>query len=385
VNTPFLRNDGSICETVGYDAESCVLFKPEKQTYPPVPQHPDKADAAAALGKLRDLIKTFPFVTDADRAVALAGMLTVLDRKSMATAPLIGFSAPTARTGKSLLVKLMGILATGRAVPTKSQGGNEEEFEKRLGGSLLAGDICISIDNCTEPLSGAMLCQALSEDEVDVRVLGHNHNIKAATIATIFATGNNLTIEGDLTGRSLLCSLDAKQERPELRKFAGNVVKETGARRGELVVAALTVLRAWHLARAAGAHVDIDPLGGFEEWSQRVREALIWLGEADPNDTIDKTRGNDPATEALIAVLLQWNQHLGASASYTVQELINHAVNTPSFYAALLNVAVGRTANTISNGRLGRWLKRVEGKICNGLRLVRIGIQHGYPIWGLRS
>jgi hypothetical protein len=93
VYAPFLRVDGSISETAGYDPESYILFKPENQTFPTVPQYPSKADARAALDKLRQLIVTFPFKTDADRSVALAAMLTVLDRRSMATAPLIGFSA----------------------------------------------------------------------------------------------------------------------------------------------------------------------------------------------------------------------------------------------------------------------------------------------------
>jgi hypothetical protein len=385
VNAPFLRVDGSICETPGYDPASYVLFKPETQIFPPVPQYPSKADAKDALEELRKLIETFPFKTDADRSVALAAMLTVLDRRSMATAPLIGFSAPMPRTGKSLLVKLMGVLATGRAVPTKSQGRNEEEFEKRLGGNLLAGDVCISIDNCSRPLTGDMLCQALSEDEVEVRVLGHTRNIKTATIATIFATGNNLVIADDLTDRCLLCSLDAKVERPGLRKFSVDIVKETRAGRGELVVAALTVLRAWHVAQAAGEHVNVDPFGGFEDWSRRVREALIWLGEADPYDTVEKARGDDPAREALVAVLIQWEQHLGVGTRWTVQEVIAHAVNVPEFYTALMNVAASKSGGSVSNDRLGRWFKHAEGKISNKLKLLRVGNRCGYPIWSLMS
>jgi hypothetical protein len=49
----------------------------------------------------------------------------------MSTAPLIGFTAPAAGTGKSLLVDVMSVLATGRLMPVLSQGKNEEEFEKR--------------------------------------------------------------------------------------------------------------------------------------------------------------------------------------------------------------------------------------------------------------
>ena len=40
VNTPFLRPDGSLCETPGYDAASGMLFKPDGEIFPPIPQHP---------------------------------------------------------------------------------------------------------------------------------------------------------------------------------------------------------------------------------------------------------------------------------------------------------------------------------------------------------
>src|SRR6185437_14114702 len=211
-----------------------------------------KADAERGLRQLKKLIETFPFVTDADRAVALAGILTVLARRSLMTAPLFAFTSPAAGTGKSLLVDLMSVLATGRLMPVLSQGKTEEEFEKRLGASLLAGDACISIDNCEAPLSSALLCQALTQGELNIRLLGYSRNVGAATNATFFATGNNLLIAGDLTRRCLLGSLDAKVERPELRSFTVDVVEEAYAQRGELVVAALTILRAWLIARAGG-------------------------------------------------------------------------------------------------------------------------------------
>ena len=114
IHTPFLRADGSICEAPGYDQASGLLFKSEGETFPPIPQQPTKADAVAALGLLEELIGTFPFVTEADRSVALSAILTTLDRRSMATAPLHGFSSPAAGTGKSLLVDVCATLATGR-------------------------------------------------------------------------------------------------------------------------------------------------------------------------------------------------------------------------------------------------------------------------------
>jgi hypothetical protein len=68
-----------------------------------------------------------------------------------------------------------------------------------------------------------------------------------------------------------------------------------------------------------------------------------------------------------------------------VQQVIERAINTPTFYTALLNVAASKTGGVVSNERLGRWLKRVEGKIINGLRLIRTGVQHGYQTWSLKQ
>jgi hypothetical protein len=94
---------------------------------------------------------------------------------------------------------------------------------------------------------------------------------------------------------------------------------------------------------------------------------------------------NDPARDELGTVLVQWREHLGIGSVHTIQELLGRAVNIPTFHAALMNVAASKTGGVISNDRLGRWLKRVEGRIVSGLKLVRAGNQHGYPTWSLRQ
>ena len=382
IHTPFLRADGSICETPGYDHQSGLLFKPDNQVFPPIPQQPSKADALAALSELERLIVTFPFVADADRAVALSALLTILDRRSMIVAPMHAFTSPTAGTGKSLLVDLCAILATGRPMPVISQGRSEEELEKRLGAALLAGDTAISLDNCDRTLEGVFLCQALTQPQLNIRVLGLSKNIETPVNATLFATGNNLSIGGDLVRRVLLCSMDAGCERPELRVFSVNAVEVAQTRRGELVAAALTVLRAWHVA-VPSSSLGLSPFGSFEEWSHRIREPLIWLGKVDPCETLVEVRNSDPSRDLLIAVIMQWREHLNVNTKHTVQDVIGLAVNAPSFYTALLNVAASRSGQTVSNIALGRWLKGVQGKIVNGLTLLQDGNVRGYPLWKL--
>ena len=380
IHTPFLRADGSICETAGYDAASGLLLKPEGEAYPPIPRQPSRADAIAALAKLEQLISTFPFVTASDRTVALSAILTTLDRRSMATAPLHTFNSPAAGTGKSLLVDICAMLATGRLMPVIAQGKTEEELEKRLGAALLAGDTAGSIDNCDRTLEGSFLCQALTQHRLNIRILGQSRNIETPVNATLFATGNNLMLAGDIIRRALRCSMDAKCERPELRSFSVNAIDFAKQQRGGLVIAALTVLRAWHVA---GEHISLSTFGSFEQWSRRIRAPLVWLGKTDPCETIAEIRDNDPYRAALVAVIEQWKAYLQLGTKYSVQEVIERAVNVPSFYTALMNVANSRSGQAISNDRLGRWLKGVQGKMVGNLTLQSTGKKDGYPLWAL--
>jgi putative DNA primase/helicase len=380
-NAPFLRDDGSVCEQTGYDPASGILFKLEGESFPPIPQNPARADALEALAVIERLIATFPFIMDADRSVALSAILTALDRRSMATAPLHAFTAPLAGTGKSLLVDVIAILAIGRLMPVIAQGRSEEELEKRLGAALLHGDQLVSIDNCDHLLQSSFLCQALTQQRVNIRLLGLSRNVETPVNAAIFATGNNLTIAGDLNRRTLLCSLDARCEHPEQRKFVGNLVQHVRENRGRLVAATLTVLRAWHVS---GQMLDTGKLlGSFEDWSRRVRGPLAWLGRVDPCETILKVKDNDPGRLALSTVLAQWKEYLDIGGAYTVQEVINRAANVADFHTALINVAGGRSNALVNNARLGRWLRKIEGQIVGDLMLHQVGNRHGYPLWSL--
>ena len=384
VNTPFLRPDGSICEKPGYDQSTGILFKSDGTKFPPVPLWPSWANAMDALGELKRLTCTFPFVKPADWSVALSAILTTLNRRSLAHAPLHGFTAPTPRTGKSKLVDIVAVLATGRRMPVVAEGPDKRELEKRIGAELLAGRAVISIDNVQRPLSSSFLCQCLTQPRVDVRILGRSESPETPTSAAFFATGNNLVIADDLIGRCLLCSLDARCEHPELREFDEDAVEAARRNRGELVVAGLTILRAWLTAEDdERKKVKVKPLGGFEDWSYRIREPLVWLGESDPVETTFEAKKSDPAWEALTAVVTQWRNRLTVSAGFTVQQVIMRANGDQEFHTALMNVAASKTDDSINNDRLGRWLKRVEGRPIEGVAFKKRGFSDGFPVWSL--
>ena len=112
-----------------------------------------------------------------DRSVALSLLLTALCRRALDHAPLHSVTAPTAGTGKSMLIDLASILTSGHDAPVMAPGKNEEEAEKRLGAALLAGDAIVAFDNCTTALSGTLLCQALTQHRVRVRILGLSQQV----------------------------------------------------------------------------------------------------------------------------------------------------------------------------------------------------------------
>jgi hypothetical protein len=151
--------------------------------------------------------------------------------------------------------------------------------------------------------------------------------------------------------------MDGRVERPEQREFKDDHLLDTvKANRAQLVVAALTVLRAWHVARPNEQAIKLKPIG-FTEWSQRVREALVWLGEDDPASTMEATRKDDPYRVERADVFMEWHNAMGGKA-LLVRDIIADAVNHAGFHAALLIVAAARNGKEISPDRLGRWLVR---------------------------
>jgi hypothetical protein len=316
-----------------------------------------------------------------DRSVALSLFLTALCRRALDHAPLHAITAPAAGTGKSMLVDLTSILMSGQDAPVMAPGKTEEEAEKRLGAALLSGDAIVAFDNCTAALSGTLLCQALTQHRVQVRVLGLSQQVGVPVSALFTATGNNLTIEGDLTRRALLCELDAGVACPELREFDFNPKTVFRQRRSELVIAGLTVLRAGRVAKPKPISA---PLGGFEMWSTWVRDTLRWLDRADPCRSMDRLRENDPLREAHTAVVIAWRDALGIGSKVQVQQIIERAALIQELRNALLAVAQERTRpGFISAKQLGAWLRKMDGKISGGLRIVYAGNFSGYPLWSL--
>jgi hypothetical protein len=386
---PVLRADGSILDRLGFDRGTGIYYSPRGVEFSPVPAAPTRDDALQALDFIKSqLLPTFDFVDEPSRAVALSLIFAALLRNLMVTAPLHAFSAPVPGSGKSKLVNLASVLRSGHAAAVTTLGERSEEAEKRLGAMLIAGDALISIDNIERPLGGELLNQLVTEPLVDVRVLGQSAMVRIPNVHLLTATGNNLRVSADMVRRTLLCRLDPGTERPELREFeTPDPVLTAAKERPRLVAAVLTIARAFFLA---GCPSDQPPVGSFPDWSKWVRGLLLWIDEADPIDTIEQVRSEDPFLAALSAVLHSWRSVIGDKA-VSAREVIAKAEEPsggfgagsflyPDLREALLAACGGRDLTVT---RLGTWLGRIKGRRVEGMRIDFAGRYAGAPRWKL--
>jgi len=378
VECPTLTPDGRVVDVPGYDTDTGLFAAwSEISGYVSPPRAPSMRDAADAADALAKVVATFPFVSPADQSAALAGMILAICRRSLLAAPMLCVTAPTPGTGKTLLTDTISLLATGRRAAVMAMGHDEKEADARLVGVLLAGDAMVNIDNVERPLGGDLLCQVLTSPVAKTRPLGASKMQDVPTCTIIAATGNNLSVTGDLKRRVVMIRMDAKLERPELRSdFPVEPHLDMVLRlRGPLIKAALTIPLAY-LAAGAPA-VGTSPLGGFEEWDRLVRRPLVWLGLADPMDATSQLRAEDPDLEALQALLTAWSD-LFAGDARTAADVIREgmAVGEGMDLSAPTHPALREALMLISGGRqptarsLGYWLRARKDRVVSGMRFV---------------
>lgn len=401
ITTPTLRPDGSVLSAPGYDARTRLhhAIDPELQLHQAV-DRPTRETAVGALKALKDLLQEFVFASEVAKSVALSCLITPIVRGAMSVAPLHAIKAHTAGSGKSFLIDIASSIASGRPCPVTSAAQDENETEKRIAGLLLAAYPIVSIDNCNGELGGDLLCQAVERPLIRVRGLGKSDIIEIESSVTMFATGNNLRVRGDMVRRTLIAELDPQVERPETREFKHDPVATILADRGRYVSACLIIVRAYILA---GSPDRLPPIASFEDWSNLVRSALVWLGCEDPAKSMETARGDDPELNELREVMNVWNKTFGstpttckqAAAAALEKQTVYDVHGDPDFHAARRNplhpeleqilLQIAGVRGVIDTNKLGRWMLNKEGRIVGKNRFKRDGLTNGSARWALHA
>ncbi len=306
---PFMRPDGTIGGTrQGYD-EATQLMVVTGEKWAAWEADPTGEDVAQAVVDLCELLKDFPFedgTADVGRAVWVAALLTLVARPAFeGPSPLFLFDATTAGSGKTLLARLLGLIATGHEPALAGMPPSSVELKKAITAALLRGDAMHVFDNCTTTIGNDVLDMLLTSTNYQDRRLGTNETIVAEARMALVATSNNAAIGADTARRTLTLRLRPAVDRPEEREFDRDLAAYAVAHRPQLLGAALTILR-WHFMQGAAGRPKARPFGSFTGWSDVVRLAVIRAGMADPLESQALVRRIDDGTRLRASLLEAW-------------------------------------------------------------------------------
>jgi hypothetical protein len=332
-------------------------------------------NALKSLEYLKGVIVTFPFESVVDEAVALAMMLTAVQRRLLECVPMFAISANTPGSGKTMLQRGISSLMTGTAPSVCGYRSDEKEFTKMLFSLLLGGASAVAIDNVGlgVPFGGDDLCSMLSSLRYQDRELSFSRIREVSTRALFSVSGNNLRVSQDMTRRCLMIRLDPKCEKPEERVFDEDFVTLCLRDRKKILQAVLTILRGYH--EAGCPNVGQVRLGTFEEWSDAVCAPLMWLGVVDPALGLAKSTA-DTGISDVSEILGIWFGEIGPFG-VTVKELFAGYSTTAGWFRELF--ADGPQGTLVR--KVGNFLSKYEGRVVGGKRLVRSGLRGGVAVW----
>ncbi|MEF8753238.1 MAG: hypothetical protein V5B60_04730 [Accumulibacter sp.] len=396
ISAPTVRPDGSLFCTLGYDANTHLLFDCD-QTPPFVPETPTVEQARQALDRLWQPFKYFPFVGNIDRAVHLAALLTAAVRAVLPTAPAFGYDAPVQASGKTLLARSVGVLAAGSGLGVwpHTSGRNDDEVRKRLFTVLRSGTRALVWDNVTGIFDSGAMASLLTSPDYQDRILGVSVSSLVPNRVLLLMTGNNLCLAGDMARRALVARIDPKSAQPFARDFAIDPYAVCVADRQNMIAAALTLIR-FYLS-AGVERLGAGRMASFEQWDDWVRQTVIYVDRAlDPGkfgdimEQVKANQANDPDQEALGALLRSWQMCFGENA-VTAAEVLKEAhspFNTADASAGQLGAALEEfnpRGGDLSSKSLGRILKFRLDRVVGDLRLEQAGQRDGTMLWRVRA
>ena len=311
IEFPVLRPDGTLIDTPGYDPVTRLYYAPVPTLQiPPIPDAPTVEDIVNALALIDEVIGEFPYQDEASHANAIGLLLTPIIRQSIGGhVPLALIDATRPGTGKSLLAETVALIATGRKSAMMAAPYDDDEWRKRIASTLSEGATIITIDNIKARLQAASLDLALTSHTVKERVLGESRNGVYAQRATWMATGNNITLGGDLPRRCYWIRMDAQTATPWTRGgFKHDLEAWVPAHRGEIIAALLTMARTWYVAGCPPAPTP-KTMGSFQAWVETVGGILAHCYVEHFLDNAQALQEQDDDAQQWAAFLRAWKAH----------------------------------------------------------------------------
>lgn len=385
VRVPFLRPDGTVCYTQGYDRETATVLVSEGLDDVAVPDEPTQEETrAAAKFLMEEWLGDLPFKGDADRANALAMVLTPFLRGVVPLSPLGIVSGLQMGVGKNLLADCISLLATGSPADPLPYVQDDDEMRKMITSAFQSGAEMFIFDEAHE-IQGAQLARAITSLTYADRILGATRIAKYPNSITWMSLGNQVKVNGDLSRRVFFVCLHPTGRNVHDREASAfrhpDLKAWTAANRPALVAAALTVLRGWYAA-GSPAHSRGATMGSFEPWDRILSGVLAYAGHpAFLTDLRERRSETDYSTSYWNAHVAWLRQTFGADP-FTAAKVQRTALQNPG--RCELPPGLENPAADGWTRALGRAYGSRQDRDHEGLRLIKVGTGHGSTVkWGI--
>lgn len=376
VRTPFMRPDGTVCLTEGYDPETGTVLVMGGLEVTEVTDSPSAKGVRNAVSFLMDeWLGDFRFDSPASRANALAAVLTPFIRGLVPLAPLCVVSGIGPGVGKNLFADNLSVLVTGETATPLPYVQDEEETRKQLTATFRTGASLFVFDEAHK-IKGANLARALTGRTWADRVLGASTMVEYPNQVTWMALGNQVFVEGDLYRRVYFVGLTGDEHshdregseyrHPDLVQWAQN-------NRPTLVAAVLTLLRGWVAADRPG-HSRGATMGSFEAWDRMLSGICAFAGYPQFLTDAKERRSESDLFGSYWAAHLEWVEERAKGDPFTTAWVAETALLGQSGYEAPLGLD-----DMVQKGysrRLGQAYAQVQGRYFNGRKLIKAGLGH---------
>lgn len=385
---PFVRPDGTICTRPGYDEATKTFLELDPRLADiEIPENPTREQVAWAKSMLLDeLLGDFPLHTQADKANALATMITPFIRDLIPTSPLAVIDAKEAGSGKNLMADLISILTTGKAAQTLPYTTDNEEQRKVITSAFRSGNAMLLFDEAHE-IEGSAFARALTSHSYQDRILGGSNIAEFPNNRTWVSLGNQVQIKGDMGRRVYRVRLEYPGARPESREaceFKHPDLRQWAMdNRRDLVIAALILVRAWFALGRPAAKLPFR-MGSFERW-QETLAGILWVA----------------GVEDFLANVPEWRSESDFERRHQVAHLdwLSGQFGSREFTSAQVTEALKRDRSAEHpdgmddpfqenyTRRLGATYSKLKDRVLDGYKLVRMdGAAHNNVIkWAIHK
>jgi hypothetical protein len=388
---PFFAADGTLVAKSGYHEASRTILSlsPDLEGMQDVAAKPTEKQVELAGRFLSDdLLGDFPFSPfEPSRAHMLAILITPFIRDLIGgLVPQLGIAAPAHGSGKTLLAKIAGLIATGDEQPAMTAITDADEQRKVITAVLLSGQPIAVWDNVKQGdiVGGSPTAAVLSSAVWEGRILGKSEMVRLPNSCLWIVTGNNLQFTGELARRTLVVQLRPKTDTPHLREsenFRHWPLEDwIRAKRVELIRAVLTLVQHWivtgrepftartmltfeRYAQVVGgilqaAHLEQGFLTPTRDIGGNDESAVAPFG----SDEESKDAMLDDPDAPLRAFVEKWAVSPGYGLHFA-RELLEYAPKT--WHGTILQ---GEAANKVV--QLGKYLQKNSGRVFGDHKIV---------------